>query len=94
MYVLACVDEALSQKVYGKIWSELGTREKWFLDFIVRKDSMTASELLEITGKSHSEWSEPRHKLIEKGIIDGKIRGKITVRLPRFKEFVASQREM
>ena len=36
-------------------------------------------------------WSEPRKRLIEKGVIDGSIRGKIVLRLPRFKEYVNSK---
>ncbi|SEA57613.1 ATPase [Pseudobutyrivibrio sp. ACV-2] len=86
--VLALVDEALAAKVYDKIWSELREKEKWYLTFIVEKDSMSASELLEITKTSHNEWSEPRKRLIEKGILDGSERGIIKVRLPRFKEYV------
>ena len=52
---------------------------------------MQASELLEITNKKHNEWSETRKRLREKGIIDVKTRGMITVKLPRFKEFVDNQ---
>jgi hypothetical protein len=89
--VLAKVDDALAQKVYDKIWSELPPKDKWYLGFIVQKDSMDASELLGITKKSHSDWSEPRKRLIEKGVIDGSIRGKIVLRLPRFKEYVNSK---
>lgn len=86
--VLAQVDEALSEKVYEKIWSELSKRDRWFLSFIVQKETMSVEELLKITKKKHNEWSEPRKRLIEKGIIDGSIRGEISLRLPRFKEFV------
>ena len=86
--VLALVDEALSQKVYEKIWSELSELDRWFLTFIVEKDQMTATELLEITKKKHNEWSIPRKRLIDKGIIDGSKRGIISLKLPRFKEFV------
>jgi len=86
--VLAQVDEALSVKVYDKIWSELREKEKWYLRFIVEKDSMDVSELLELTKTSHSEWSGPRKRLIEKGILDGSDRGMIKVRLPRFREYV------
>lgn len=86
--VLAQVDEALSEKVYEKIWSELSKRDRWFLRFIVQKETMSVEELLKITKKKHNEWSEPRKRLIEKGIIDGSIRGEISLRLPRFKEFV------
>ena len=41
--------------------------------------------------KKHNEWSVPRKKLSEKGIIDVETRGQISVRLPRFKEFVGKQ---
>ena len=86
--VLAQVDEALAQKVYDKIWSELTSRDKWFLEFIVQRDTMSATELLEKTKKRHNEWSEPRKRLIDKGIINGSTRGVISVRLPRFKEYI------
>ncbi len=89
--VLAKADDALAQKVYDKIWSELPPKDKWYLSFIVQKDSMDASELLEITKKKHSDWSEQRRRLIEKGVIDGQVRGKIILKLPRFKEYVESK---
>lgn len=85
--VLALLDEALAEKVYNKIWSELTDRDKFYLSFILTKDKMQASELLELTKKSHSEWSEPRKRLSAKGIIDTRTRGVITVRLPRLKEY-------
>ena len=74
-----------------KIWSELAPKDKWFLQYIVQKDKMSASELLEITNKKHNEWSEPRKRLSEKGIIDTKTRGQILVLLPRLKEFLENE---
>lgn len=91
--VLALLDEALAEKVYRKIWSELAPRDKWFLEYIVKKDKMSATELLEMTNKKHNEWSEPRKRLTEKGVIDTKIRGQIIVCLPRLKEFVENETE-
>ena len=58
--VLALLDEALSEKVYKKIWSELSPTDKWFMQFIVQRDQMQASYLLDITKKKHNEWSVPR----------------------------------
>ena len=86
--VLAQVDNALATKVYNKLWSELTDVEKWYMSFIVRKDRMQVSELLEMTKKSHNEWSRPRQKLKEKRIIDTADRGEIKLLLPRFREFV------
>lgn len=89
--VLLLLDEALAEKVYRKIWSELAPKDRWFLEFIAQKDQMTASELLEMTKKKHNEWSEPRKRLSAKGIIDTKIRGMISLNLPRLKEFIENQ---
>ena len=93
--MLAKVDAALSEKVYLKIWSELTPADKWFLSFIIQKESMPVAELLELTKKKHADWSRPRKRLSEKGIIDKNLHGQIKIVLPRFKEFVEVQtREM
>ncbi len=89
--VLMNLDDALAEKVYRKIWSELAPKDKWFLKYIVEKDTMKATELLEVTKKKHNEWSEPRKRLSEKGIINVKNRGEIKVVLPRLKQFVEQQ---
>ena len=86
--VLSKFDEVLAEKVYKKIWSELANKDRWFLQYIVRKDSITTKELLEASKASHSEWSIPRARLSEKGIIDVEKRGLIRLKLPRFREFV------
>ena len=89
--VIMKFDEVLADKVYKKIWSELAPKDKYFLSFIVKKDKMEASELLELTKQSHSSWSIPRARLKEKGIIDVETRGVVSIKLPRFKEFVDEQ---
>ena len=86
--VLIKLDEALAEKVYNKIWSELPPNDKLFMQYIVRKDEMPASELLDLAKKKHNEWSEPRKRLSEKGIIDVATRGIIKQRLPRMKEYL------
>ena len=88
---MALFDDVLADKVYRKIWSELAPKDKWFLQFIVQKERMSATELLELTKAKHNEWSIPRARLSEKGIIDVENRGEIRVKLPRFKEFVDNQ---
>lgn len=90
--VLQMFDEVLFDKVYKKIWSELAPKDRWYLSFIVKKDNMEATELLEITKTTHSEWSVPRSRLKDKGIIDVSKRGTIALKLPRFKEFVEEQK--
>jgi hypothetical protein len=89
--VLHKLDEVLSDKVYKKIWDELAPKDKWFLQFIICKDTMSAEELLSMAKTNHSQWSVPRSRLSEKGIIDVQSRGMISICLPRFREFVESQ---
>ena len=91
--VLARLDEALADKVYEKIWSELTPKERWFLGFIARKDTMPVSELLEQTRQQKNQFSKPRQGLKRKGVIDTSIRGMITIRLPRLYEFVKERIE-
>ena len=74
------------------IISELRPTDKWFMSFIIKKDEMSVAELLEITKKKHNEWSSPRKRLIEKGILDD-IRGTVSIKLPRFAEFVKGELE-
>ena len=86
--VLARFDEVLAEKVYNKIWSELNPRDRHYMEVLSEEDETTVNDLLSKTGKKHNEWSEPRKRLKEKGIIDVSTRGIIKIRLPRLKEYV------
>ena len=89
--VLVKFDEALSHYVYKKMWSELSEKDKWFMSFIVKKDSMQVSELLELTKQKKNEFSQYRERLRDKGLIDVSERGIIKLTLPRFDIFVERQ---
>lgn len=89
--VLKQFDDMLSDKVYRKIWSELAEKDRFFLRFIAKRDSILVKELLEESGQSHSAWSVPRKRLSDKGIIDVSMRGNITLKLPRFESFIETQ---
>ncbi|SDA75954.1 ATPase [Butyrivibrio sp. INlla18] len=86
--VMLKFDDALSHYVYKKMWSELSEKDKWFMSFIVKKESMPVSELLEITGQKKNEFSQYRERLRDKGLIDVSARGIIKYKLPRFDTFV------
>lgn len=89
--VLAQFDETLSEKVYQKIWSELSVKDRYFLSFIVKKENLPVSELLDAAKQGHSAWSVPRKRLKDKGIIDVSRRGIVSIRLPRFGCFLETQ---
>lgn len=86
--VLAKVDDALSHYVYRKIWSELSPKDKWYMSYIVTKDSMSTAELLEMTKQKKNEFSQYRVRLRDKGLINVSNRGIIQYTLPRFDVFV------
>lgn len=86
--VLAKVDDVLAKRVYNKLWSELSSTEKKYLTYIAQKDTMQVDELLAVTKETHSSWSRPRKRLIEKGIIASSGRGEVHLCLPRFSSFI------
>ena len=89
--VLARFDEALSHYIYEKIWKELSARDQWNMSYIVQKESMTVSELLELSGQKKNEFSQYRARLRDKGLISVSTRGMISYTLPRFDVFVKEQ---
>lgn len=86
--VLAKTDEALSHYVYQKIWSELSRKDQWYMSFIVKKESMTTSELLEMTKQKQNEFSQYRARLRDRGLINVSTHGQISYTLPRFDVFI------
>lgn len=82
------VDKSLERYVYSKIWSELSDKDKWYLSYICMKDTMTTEEILNMTSQKKNEFSQYRARLADKGIIDTRRRGVISIALPRFGEFV------
>ncbi|MBR6402225.1 MAG: ATP-binding protein [Eubacterium sp.] len=86
--VIIKYDNALEMYSYNKIWDEMSEMDRFYMSFIVKKEEMKTSELLERSGKNKNEFSQYKTRLSEKGVIDTSKRGIITVPLPRFREFV------
>lgn len=80
-------DYYLSEYVYNKIWSELSEKDKKVVFAIAKSDNTTES-ILRLADMKKNEFSVYRNRLIKKGIVNGKLRGKLSFTLPRFKEFV------
>ncbi len=81
-------DNALEIYSYDKIWDEMSEMDRYYMTFIAQKEEMKTAELLELSGKNKNEFSQYRTRLSEKGVIDIRKRGIITIPLPRFREFV------
>ncbi len=92
-YVLARFDEALAHYIYERIWKELSAKDRWYMSFIVKKESMTTAELLELSGQKKNEFSQYRARLRDKGLINVSGHGIIRYTLPRFDVFVRERQE-
>lgn len=89
--VLIKLDEALRHYIYAKIWSELSQKDKWYMSFIIQKEQMPVSELLELTKQKKNEFSQYRVRLKEKGLINTDTHGLVSFKLPRFDVFVKNE---
>ncbi len=89
--VLAKYDDALRHYVYKKIWSELSEKDRWFMSFIVIKENMPVSELLELSKQKKNEFAQYRARLRDKGLINVGTRGYVSYTLPRFDVFVKTE---
>lgn len=89
--VLLKFDEALAVYVYNKIWDEMSDKDRWYMTFISKKDPISTSEILELSGSKKNEFSQYRKRLSDKGIIDTGMRGSIGIKLPRFREYVEAK---
>mgnify|MGYP003323285672 CR=1 FL=1 len=79
-------DELIQERSYSIIYSELTNLEKDIIKSICRNDSYKAvKEDLDIEKNLLSNYKKV---LIDKGLLDCSNREKLTITLPRFKEFV------
>lgn len=86
-------DQYLQEYVYDKIWSELSAKDKKVL-FSFSKDTKTTEELLKETGMGKKELSVYRDRLIKRGILFSPEYGVLSIRLPRFVQFLTIQKEL
>lgn len=86
--VLSDLDILLEEYVYNKIWDEMSEKDRWYTSFIAQKETLKVSELLEMSGQKKNEFSQYRARLNHKGIIDISKRGYVSLKLPRFAEYV------
>lgn len=86
--ILEQYDQYLSEFVYEKIVSEIAGNDRKFLLGVATKDTIKTAELLEITGFKKNEYTVYRERLKRKGLINVDKRGYISMKLPRFSEYL------
>lgn len=89
--VLMQYDEALDNNVYSLIWKTLSAKDKEVLT-VIAEGNENVSEILKATKMKNATLQVYKGRLRKAGLINASSRGKITLSLPRFKEFVLWQK--
>lgn len=80
-------DEMLASHAYEKIWSELSALDRRIM-FAVASGCESTADIRNQLGISAQQLNLYRKRLMERGVIDGSIRGKLKLKLPRFAEYM------
>ena len=85
-------DVALDENVYSKMWESMSSADRMLAFALL--EHQEAGELQRALGINNAKYQVYRRRLVNMGIVDDKARGSLTFSLPRFKEFVAFQKEL
>lgn len=90
--ILEEYDKKLIQNSYLLTWEKLTSKEKEFLYSMTENTSQ--KEIAKAINMSNGNLQTYKKRLIDKGIIVSKERGKLDFALPRFKEFVKLEKAL
>lgn len=90
--LLSLFDLTLEDNVYSLIWHSLSKKDKEIL-IAIAEDKTEVNSIREATNITNSALQVYKNRLSKAGLIDSKTRGKITLALPRFKEYILMQKE-
>ena len=82
-------DQYLSEFVYDRMWDNIPEKERTVLENMTKNEKIEA--IIEDCHISDKEFSVYRDRLIKRGIVIAKERGKLTYALPRFKEYLQTK---
>lgn len=86
--ILPEYDQYLEEYVYGKIWSEVSSKDQEVLTAMSRSGETKVKNIREEIGMTSEQFSVYRDRLKRKGILDTRTYGEVTFALPRFAEFI------
>ena len=86
--LMAKYDQYLQEYVYDKIWTELSDNDKLFLSSLSGEKETSIEDIKTKTGMDKKTTSVYRDRLIKRGIIGSTGYGKVSLKLPRFYEFI------
>ena len=80
-------DEELIIYAYEKIWSELSELDRKIV-YVISTGVYKTGEIREKLSISPQLLNTYRKRLMERGVVNGSVRGKLTLALPRFEEYI------
>ena len=80
-------DEELIIYAYEKIWSELSELDRKIV-YVISTGVYKTWEIREKLSISPQLLNTYRKRLMERGVVNGSVRGKLTLALPRFEEYI------
>ena len=89
--LLSKYDQYLEEYVYEKMYSELSSNDKKILKGFISDDINSVEDLLLKSKMKKNVFSVYRDRLIKRGIIESPEYGKLSLKLPRFYEFLQRQ---
>ena len=85
--ILAKFDEELIIYAYEKIWSELSELDRKIV-YVISTEVYKTGEIREKLSISPQLLNTYRKRLMERGVVNGSVRGELTLALPRFEEYI------
>lgn len=85
--ILPEFDEALASYAYEKIWSELSDLDRKIV-YVISTGLEKTIDIRTKLSLSPQLLNVYRKRLMERGIVDGSVRGLLTLALPRFGEYI------
>jgi len=80
-------DEELIIYAYEKIWSELSELDRKIV-YVISTGVYKTGEIREKLSISPQLLNTYRKRLMERGVVNGSVRGELTLALPRFEEYI------
>ncbi len=87
-------DQYLQELVYQKIWQELSSKDQDVLATIAKSGRSRIKDIREALGFSSSLMSVYRERLKQKGLVDTRDYGYLSLTLPRFENFIELYHEL
>ena len=86
-------DEMLTTYAYEKIWSELSALDQKVV-YVISTGTTRIMDIRDKLGMSSQLLNTYRKRLMDRGVVNGSVRGELTLALPRFEVYIETYCEV